>query len=503
MLKSLKMEIKEAPYYNEPQFVIKTCNRRHKMLIGGRGVGKTTIIADQVIECLKLMPRGKISFNGLTYFHIRTKSLPPIIDHWERRGLYRNIHYFIGSKAPKKFGWDEPFQPPLDYMNCIHFFNGFAIEFNSFDRPEMARSGSYDYMIFDEAPKLKKSAIDSDVLPANRGNNDRFGRVRFHHGTLWLGSQPLNSDEDWVFEYEKLMDQYPRDYLFFEASAYENIHILGEQYFKDLQRMLPPAVFDLEVKNIRRKRNINGFYPNLSASRHGYTNSYDYGFIDTVQSGKTIDLFQDCRNDADCYKYEPLYVSFDFGSTQNCMVVAQWHKDIRRFPIIKNFFVENETLSVCVKKFIDYYEPHKEKTVYIYGGSDGKKLNNAASRQTYFDDVISQLSKAGWNCDLKAELHEIPHMDKFQFWHKFLSGAFTNVPEFKINMNNASETFFSMDNAPIYPDEFRKDKRSERKTDQPRWKATDLSDAVDNLFYWIFNDLLIETGPSMDMMFLG
>ena len=69
------------------------------------GVGKTTIISDQVIDCMKYMPRGKISLNGLTYFHIRTKSLPPIIDHWERRGIYRNIHYFIGNRAPKKFRW--------------------------------------------------------------------------------------------------------------------------------------------------------------------------------------------------------------------------------------------------------------------------------------------------------------------------------------------------------------------------------------------------------------
>ena len=193
------MQIKPAPYYNFPQLVIKMNSRPHKMFIGGRGVGKTTIIADEVIKYLAAMPRGKVSLNGLTYFHIRTKSLPPIIDHWERRGLYRGIHYFVGHKAPAKFLWDEPHQPPLDYTNCIHFCNGFVLEFNSFDRPEMARSGSYDGMIFDEATKLKKSAIDSDVLPANRGNRDRYGHIRFHHGTLFLGSMPLTSDGDWVY----------------------------------------------------------------------------------------------------------------------------------------------------------------------------------------------------------------------------------------------------------------------------------------------------------------
>ena len=495
--------INNAPFYNEPQHIIKLSSRPHKMFIGGRGVGKTTIIADQVIDCLKTMPRGKISLNGLTYFHIRTKSLPPIIDHWERRGLYRGIHYFIGVKAPKKFQWAEPYQPPLDYTNCIHFFNGFVVEFNSFDRPEMARSGSYDYMIFDEATKLKKSAIDSDVLPANRGNNDRFGHVRFHHGSMFLGSQPLTPAGDWVFEYEKLMEDFPREFLFIEASARENEFILGSRYFRDLKRVLPKMVYDIEVDNMRRKANINGFYPSLNAVSHCYYDAYNYSFYDKIiyDPGEQGPL--DSRGDADCYPNEYLYASFDFGSTQNCMVVCQWHREINEFPIIKNFYVENEILSVLVANFIDYYRPHLNKHVNLYGGSDGTRRNDAASRQTYFDDVSSQLVANGWTVTLCAELHEISHMDKFIFWHKLLANDMPNVPAFKINMNNAMEAYVSMDAAPILPSEFKKDKSSERKTDQPRWKATDLSDAVDNIYYWMFYQSVGNIEPGHDMQFLS
>ena len=79
------MEITKAPYYNYPQMVIKLSSKPHKMFIGGRGVGKTTIISDEMIRYMSHMNRGKISLNGLTYFHIRTKSLPPIIDHLERQ----------------------------------------------------------------------------------------------------------------------------------------------------------------------------------------------------------------------------------------------------------------------------------------------------------------------------------------------------------------------------------------------------------------------------------
>ena len=416
--------------------------------------------------------------------------------------MYRGMHYYIGKRAPVKLGWKEPFQPPLDYTNCIHFYNGFVVEFNSFDRPEMARSGSYDYMIFDETTKLKKSAIDSDVLPANRGNNDRFGHVRFHHGTLFLGSQPLTPAGDWVFEHEKLEIEFPNEYMFLEASAWENKYILGDRYFRDLKGVLPQLVYEIEVENIRRKTNINGFYPSLSEPLHCYYDSYNYSFYDKLDYDLGEQGSIDCRGDADCITDDPLYASFDFGSTQNCVIVSQWHRSLNEFPIIKNFYVENETLTVLVAKFIDYYKDHSSKYISLYGGSDGTRRNDAASRATYFDDVSLQLSKAGWSVNVCAELHEISHMDKFIFWHKFLSNDNPNVPVFKINMNNAMETFVSMDAAPIMPSEYKKDKTSERKTDQPRWKATDLSDAVDNLYYWMFYQSLEGSEPAHDMSFL-
>jgi hypothetical protein len=318
---------------------------------------------------------------------------------------------------------------------------------------------------------------------------------------MFLGSQPISASGDWVFDYEKLEEQYPEEYLFIEASARENMQILGERYFRDLKRVLPKVVYDLEVENLRRKQNINGFYPLLSDKKHTYIDSFNYSYLDNDADQKSIST--DCRSDRDCIQDEPLYISFDFGSTQNCMIVSQWHKSINRMPIIKNFYVENETLTVLVQQFIDYYQHKRGRTVYVYGGSDGTRRNDASSRQSYFDDVIDQLTKAGWHAHLRAELYEAGHMDKFQFWHKFLSGDYTNIPSFAINMNNAMETFVSMDNAPIKPDEFKKDKTSERRKDQPRWKATDLSDAADNLYYWMFSPALDASGPTHDMIILG
>ncbi|MCK9399632.1 MAG: hypothetical protein M0Q51_06510 [Bacteroidales bacterium] len=495
------IDIVSAPYYNNAQLAIKFSSVPHKMFIAGRGTGKTTIHADDFLEDIIRMPRGKFGFGGLTYFHVRTKSMPAIIDQWERRGIYRNIHYFIGHKAPRKWLWDEPYHPPLDYSNCIHFWNGATIEFISFDRPEMARSGSYDALKFDEATRLKKSALDADVLPALRGNNDRFEHVRRHLGTLFTGTMPLTADGEWVFEYEKMMQEDPSRYLYLEASSTVNRKILGEQYFKDNKRRLPKIIYDVEIDNQRFNFNFKKFYISLNESVI-YYDTYDYSYYDNINHDVSKEGSINSLGDKDCLKDSPLYLSFDFGSTQNCCVVAQRRISSNSFPTIKNFYVENESLTILVKQFTDYYKYHKNKTIYLYGGSDGTRKNDAISRDSYFSEVEKWLIAAKWNVIHRYQNHEISHMDKFLFFSKYLAGDYSFLPRFTINGNNAMECYASMKNAPIKDQEIRKDKSSERNTNIPRWKATDLSDAWDNLYYWELYPMArdIDSGPSFDMM---
>lgn len=484
--------IKQAPYYNNLQLAIKLSSIPNKMVIAGRGVGKTTIHAEDLIEDIKTMPRGKFAFGGLTYFHVRTKSMPAIIDQWERRGLYRDIHYFIGHRAAKKFKWDEPYQPPLNYTNCIHFWNGCVVEFISFDRPEMARSGSYDSMKFDEVQRLKKMAIDSDVLPANRGNLDRFGHIRRHHGTLFTGTMPLNPDGEWVFEYEELMKKHPKKYLYLEASSQVNERILGKEYFKNLKRALPDIIYAAEIENLRPNYNKQSFYPMLG-EKHLYYDSYDYSFYESIGYEIPKDGGLDCRGDKDCIKKSPLIMSLDFGGRFNCLQVCQEVLSLGEFRILKNFFIENDIFQTVIKQFIDYYKYHKNKTIYLYGGSDGMKRSNASSNETYFDIVIGMLRNAGWEVSLMAQLIEINHADKFLFYNIALAEEDHEIPSLRINQNNANETYISMKRAPILPAEIKKDKRSERNENLPQWQATHLSDAVDNVYYWLYSSRIGES----------
>jgi hypothetical protein len=353
-------------------------------------------------------------------------------------------------------------------------------------------------MVFDEAAKLKKSALDSDVLPANRGNGQRFEHVRFHHGVTYLTTPPLSTDGEWIYDYEDYAKDEPQDYMFLETSARVNEKILGDRYFRDLKRVLPKIVYDIEIEALRPKFNENGFYPKLSAD-HLYYDSYNYQFIDSLGYDIVSKGSFDSRCDKDCDSTKPLDISWDFGSRINSCVVCQ--EGLGEYKLIKNFYRENDTYQKVAEDFVNYYGYHKDKSVFLYGGSDGmKKLAN--STKSYLEDIRDILSKAGWKVYNLAKWSEIKHMDKYRFYNILLSDQHPNLPYFRINQNNANETYISMKNAPIEPHEIKKDKRSERDDNLAQWKATHLSDAVDNVVYWKLSQRLKGTAPTFDMQIL-
>jgi len=207
---------------------------------------------------------------------------------------------------------------------------------------------------------------------------------------------PLTADGEWVFEYEKMMQDDASRYLYLEASSTVNRKILGEQYFKDNKRRLPKIIYDVEIDNQRINFNFKKFYISLNESVV-YYDTYDYSYYDNINHDVSKEGSINSLGDKDCLKDSPLYLSFDFGSTQNCCVVAQRRLSLNTFPTIKNFYVENESLSILVKQFTDYYKYHKNKTIYLYGGSDGTRKNDAISRDTYFSEVEKWLIAAKWN----------------------------------------------------------------------------------------------------------
>src|SRR5690349_15735675 len=75
-----------------------------RVLIAGRGFGKSFgngIIIAMMVEAL---PRSKGLFLGVTYTQILTNTLLPMKSAWEQYfGYIDGIHYVIGRKPPEHF----------------------------------------------------------------------------------------------------------------------------------------------------------------------------------------------------------------------------------------------------------------------------------------------------------------------------------------------------------------------------------------------------------------
>ena len=473
--------------YNNLQKAFKFSPALNKVTVAGRGVGKTTMLADEHPDLMRAMPRGKTGFVGMAYFHIKTKSLPVMITHWEQMGLIKDLHYFVGRKPPKSWKWKEAYMPPGDYKNSIIFWNGYTIEMISMDRPEMARSGSYDYLQGDEFAKLKEEALESDILPANRGNDNRFSYHR-HHGTSFTTTHATRLSEEHIYKYKELAKKNPKEFLYLEGSALMNKDALGEAYFRNLKRTMSPARYDLEVENIRPKLRTDLFYPAYSDNTHTYDPLYNYNIMDDEEdnNGGLVKEI-DSRFDKDVRPNEALDISFDFGSKINVVVVGQ-----EQFPyskVVRTFYVEQPlVMSDLVKKFINHFKHHKYKVVNLYGGSDGRRRGDYDSTKTYFDKVKEQLQKAGWLVYDQYQLSEINHKEKFLFFQEWMSGELTHLPELLINSEHAKELIISIKNSGLKDKEIEKDKSDEKK-DIPQWKTTHFSDAFDNLFYWKYSQL--------------
>jgi len=473
--------------YNRIQAAFKLSNALNKVVVAGRGVGKTTMLADENIDLLKNLPRGKNGFIGLLYMHIKTKSLPVMIAHWEMMGLHKDIHYFVGRKPPKSWKWKEAYMALGDYKNSIIFWNGYTIEMISMDRPEMARSGSYDYLQGDEFCKLKQEPLESDIMPANRGNGKRFSFAR-HHGMSFTTTHATRLQEEYIYKYEKLAKENPKDFLYLQGSALMNKDVLGEVFFRNLKRNMSQHTYDLEVLNIRPKLRTDLFYPAYSDRTHTYDPEYNYNLLDDEEDnngGIVKDI--DSRFDKDVRPNEPLDISFDFGSRINVMVIGQ-----EQYPyakVVRTYYVEQpKVMRHLVDKFINHFKFHKYKHVNLYGGSDGRRRGDYDSTMTYFDKVKEQLQKAGWIVTDKYRLTEINHKDKFLFFEDWMSGRLHHLPDLWINSEHAKELIVSIKNSPLKQKEIEKDKSDEKKSDIPQWKTTHFSDAFDNYYYWKYSE---------------
>ena len=522
MSKSLDLHL------NIPQIKVQLVQANETYLLCARGFGKSTGIGPEwVFHRVNVMPRSSGFILGKTYQQLLSRTLPPMINYWYTMGLVRDVDFVVGKKPPSD--WEaSPLVAPEEWKNTISFVNGTLVHLISQDRPGNPNSLSLTWGVIDEAKFINMVRFYEDLIPAMRGNLAQFGHLPEYNSLLFMTDQPTTPEGQWIWEKEREMNPQQIDLilqiqvlimqeqtkldqcenkttadnidkklrklnvmlnqarmnsiLYIEASALDNIDVLGADYIRKQKRLLPPDMFDVSIMNKRMTKVEHGFYPFLNDQFHCYTR-YNQSYLQSIAIG--ADLPNDSRQDGDLNTSDPLEIAFDHGATINCMAVAQRNKTTISF---KNFFyvLHPETTEDLVTSFCNYYKHYPYKIVRLHYDATAIAESGKARNITYESEIVSQFKKMGWKVR-KNYLGRTPsHSDRFLLWSNCLRNN-PDYPSVAFHQDHTEVLRMAMHTAPAKAgakeNEVKKDKSSERDKKLSQEKATHPTDAGDLLLW--------------------
>lgn len=513
-------------YLNDVQRDLMTVvQARDTVLVAGRAFGKGMVHALWNRRNFERMPGSVTGFVSANIKRALTNTLPSMLVHWERWGLMRNVHWCIGIKPPKAWGWMRPIFPIQNYENVLSFYNGSVGFIISQDRTGTSNSQSYDALDIDEAKFIDFEQLKDETLPALRGNRQYFGKHFFHHSTLITSDMPVTKKGSWFLEYDKKCDPDLIDAIrglvaeihhfeskvrelaaagiapsarmrstllnmhrtlcrlrsvaldYREVSTIDNMVVLGEAFIRQLKRDLPPLTFQASVLCKRIGIARDGFYSSMteghkySATNFGHLDSLEYDF-DKIKEPSSL---MDADVDAD----QPICIAFDYNANINWLVAGQPRG--RKLLVLKSFYVKYERkLNELVEDFCKYYRHHRNRRVVFYYDATAKQGSYAVDNLCFATVIVNAFRSRGWmvtEVDIGVPMRQIL---KHLLINRMFAGKAHLVP--MINRENNEDLLISIQTAGIYNGG--KDKRGEKlaETEENKLESrTDGSDAFDTL----------------------
>lgn len=513
-------------YVPKPAILALAINANITVLQWGRRTSKTeAFLALRSLNLVSKMPGSFGAMVSPTYKKIEEDLLPGLKRGWERFGYIENVDYVVGkSRIPEQQNWDNCLAMLNDYTHVVRFKNGSSIKFLSQDTKVTNVGISLDWLIIDEAKKIKYDKLKAEIIPALSGNFVKFGHLAEHRSiTIASDAHMGDKDSNWFMKYKTLVnpelisvilksvdriqslkesnDQSKKALIemmeqklsilqknavyYSEASSFDNFHALGFDYFNAQYKNLGSSEFLSAIGNMPNTKTSNCFYDLLTIEKNTYS-SYCEKYL----------VYNDSRADDDIILNAPLDLSIDWGGKWNFCTVSQFYNmDVN---IQKNLYVINpRKYQDMIYDFIKYYRNHPRKEVNLFNDPQGnKQVPN--STLTYSQDVIRILVSNGWKVNhLSANMHYVLHHEKHRIFSKVLRG---NAGfGLKINMYNANETYVSMANSKLITKKvkgitkFQKNKDSETNSYVLPEFAPHLSDCVDNVVSYYFYQICDES----------
>lgn len=532
---------KQYCYLNPVQYTSNLIYANQEIQIAGRGTGKSKgIIAPRIKRWCEEMPRATIIGEAATYVQHFTRTLPEIFAGFNMLGWHENEDFWVGKYAPDKFKIDKPLTKPIrtDYM--IHTRTGAAIVLVSHDIKGSSNGLSAQALFGDEAKFLSYEKHKDEVIPAIRGANHLFGEKSCYQAMLLTSDMPVSNDAQWILELgdanhdeERIQmilelqleqielinkvklraDDYTANtidiyndrivflekylvsmrkgdaaagvkpaFFFQESSSLANINILGAAYFDKMKTNLSPSDYNTTILSLRQKQIKNGFYPDLSESKHSYT-MYNIGFIESLGHDLTNYKDMDCRQDMDIDPDAPLDIALDYGGNFNCMVVGQLNDSTYRY--LHGFHVHHPLkLKDLITQFKKYYRHHTNKHVRFFYDHTAKP--NTPTDELMYYETVAQALRSSTDYEWTVELNYLgvtsSYAARYELWSKILGTEVLPI-DFQYHKVHCEDWSTSCMLAPVkqVDQKLEKDKSSERNPKVKAERSTHYSDAGDTL----------------------
>ena len=528
-------------YLNRGQAFCLALECKNNTVVAGRGFGKGLIAASTLRRNVEQMPGSNTGLVGPNAKRMFTNIIPSWDEHLRAWGFVPDVHYTWGKKPAKAWGWKDPIIAPMNWENTLSFWNGSIATIISQDRKGTSNSKSFDYLLCDEAKFIDFEQFKDETLPANRGNNNVFGHLYFHHGISkfsdmpttkkgsWFlndrekcdpkkmkilegliaayqiarkkiediiakGFQPKKQDTYLLRKLSKAINQLRADtYFYKEFSSIENVEILGEDFIRQCKRDMPPATFRTTIMCQRVEHSEDSFYNGKTDANLYQSANNEY--IEKIGYDMEKLRHPDCRFDGDIEWEEPLYIAFDANANINWCVVGQPGKDMI-LRVIKSFYDKYERrLPELIDDFCAYYDYKRMKHAVLCYDATFVGNNYGVNGEGFADIIKACLMKHGWTVSEIYIGTPWKHPVKQALINRMFKGQGTKY-KVMINEENNPDLLNSIDGAMSVNGTNQKDKSEEKgpeTEESPLESRTDGSDAFDTLC------IAVETGgdPSM------
>lgn len=515
---------------NKPQKRLIISNPKSATWVASRAGGKTWYIGYFLRNLANTMPRAKWAMVAQTFRKLTQDTFASVMGGLSALHLRVDGDFVFGRKPDRKWGWDTPFEPPLDYSHTLSFPSGFCLSLISLEGNRgSGRGPNYDGIITDETLLIDEQKLKSDVMPAKRGNRRHFKKHPMHSGVFHFTSMPYGSKGKWILKQgDYYLENYKYDFksirqklvelqlnyvdcednklrlelwpeiaalrktlrffknkkgfIYQESDIFDNLRNVGFNYILEQRAELPEFIFLVEILNKRTDIVEGGFYPGLNPDTHFYT---DDVYDDPLYSGgldlKMVSSVKDSRLDRDIDRSKPLRLAVDWGGSVSVLSIAQIHDDEYRF-INCQFVKHPKLINDLADQFATYYKWHPTKKIEFIPDIAWGKKKQADSIYTYNQKFIERLEYHGWtvypvNMSIPAD-----HQDRYLLWNRYLAEDDAELMKVRFNLVKCKYLIISMQMAPVTEGtdgRIKKDKSSERSKKIPQEEATHFSDTAD------------------------